>query len=89
MKSRYLQYDKKESSKVIGTLGSRSCERSVVRCDIGAGRASGRAAGMVGIGGGDRAGCGCCTRSLLYAFWSSECFNKILFVIDFQCIFHS
>lgn len=52
MKSRYLQYDKKESSKVIGTLGSRSCERSVVRCDIGAGRASGRAAGMVGIGGG-------------------------------------
>lgn len=44
MKSRYLQYDKKESSKVLGTLGSRNYERGVVWCDIGAGR--------VGIGGG-------------------------------------
>lgn len=70
MKSRYLQYDKKESSKVIGTLGSRSCERSVVRCDIGAGRASGRAAGMVGIGGGGQGG-----------LWMLPTFTPVCFLV--------
>uniref|UniRef100_A0A8C3LEA3 HAUS augmin like complex subunit 8 n=1 Tax=Chrysolophus pictus TaxID=9089 RepID=A0A8C3LEA3_CHRPC len=56
VKSRYLQYEKKDSSKVRGALGSRDSERGAVWWYTDTGRVSGRAAGLRGCGaaGSDR-----------------------------------